>query len=91
MTEAELKTTLMEAVEGEVDRLVKWEMGAKQVTFTQIEDEVLARREQIGRCMAETLLIHRETQRNAAIPENETSGKRLNPKGKKKDPQNPAR
>jgi TATA-binding protein-associated factor Taf7 len=86
MTEAELKARLMAAVEAEVDRLVKWEMGAKGVTFTQIEDEVLARREEIGRQMAENVLAHREGMRGGAIPENAESGKRLNPKGKKKDP-----
>ena len=49
MTEAELKAGLMAAMEVEVERLVKWEMRAKSVTFTQIEDEILARREAIGR------------------------------------------
>ena len=85
MTETELKARLMAALEIEVDRLVKWEMGTKQVTFTQIEDEVLARREEMGRQMAENVLAHREGMRGAAIPENAESGKRLNPKGKKKD------
>jgi TATA-binding protein-associated factor Taf7 len=74
MTEAELKAGLMAAMEGEVDRLVKWEMGTKSVTFTQIEDEILARREAVGRRMAEHVLAHREGMRGAAIPENAESG-----------------
>ncbi len=84
MTEAELKVRLMAALEKEVDRLVKWEMVTKRVTFTQIEDEILARREEIGRQMAEGVLAHREAMRGAGIPENAESGKRFNPKGKKK-------
>jgi len=91
MTEAELKAGLMAAMEVEVERLVKWEMRAKSVTFTQIEDEILARREAIGRQMGESVLAHREAMRGAAIPENATTGKRLNPKGKKKDAQNALR
>ena len=67
MTEAELKARLMAAMEGEVDGLVKWEMGTKQVTFTKIEDEVLARREEMGRRMAESVQAHREGMRGAAI------------------------
>ena len=91
MTEAELKARLMVAMEAEVERLVKWEMGSQQVTFTQIEDEILVRREKMGQQMAESVLAHREAMRGAAIPENAASGKRLNPKGKKKDTQNPLR
>ena len=66
-------------------------MGSKQVTFTQIQDEILARREKMGQQMAESVLAHRETMRGAAIPETAASGKRLNPKGKKKDAQNTLR
>lgn len=63
---------------------MEWGNQAEGVTLTDIEDRVLEARQRIGQTMMRALLEQQEERRNAEIPVNPETGKRLHPKGKKK-------
>jgi len=81
----DLKSELMAEIEGEIDRLVEWDEKASRVRLTDIEDEVLAARQRISQMITKRLIERQEEKRERAIPESRSSGKRLHPKGKKRE------
>lgn len=83
MAESNLKAQFMADIEREVDGLVEWDRATPDMKLTDIEDVLLAARQRISEKMATRLIERQEQKRAAAIPENQTSGKRLHPKGKK--------
>jgi hypothetical protein len=84
MTDVELKVALLKAAEEAIDEIVAWSRETKQMTLTQLEDEMLESRQRVYARMTEVLLAQEEAKRNAAIPVNAKTQKRLHPKGAKK-------
>lgn len=84
MTHDEMKRAMARMIEVEIEALVEWGSRAEGVTLTDIEDRVLAARQRIGQHMTQRLIEQQEQQRQAEIPVNEASGKRLHPKGAKR-------
>ncbi len=84
MTKEEARQAMLAAAAAQIERLLAWEESRERTTLTEMEDEVLVARAQVGQHMLEKLIEIREGRRNAAIPVNASSGKRLHPKGQKK-------
>lgn len=55
-TDAQRKARLMAAAEAAIDRLLAWEKRVEAPNLTEIEDEVLALRHQLGVEMAQSVL-----------------------------------
>ena len=85
MAQTDLKRELMAELEAEVDALVEWDRVTAEMTLTDIEEVLLAARQRISTKMAQRLIERQEEKRAAAIPENRTNGRRLHPKGKKRE------
>ena len=83
MRSEELKAQMMKAVEIEIDGLVAWEAAREELTLSEIEDKLLEARQRISQSLASQVIEQREARRNAEIPENAATHKRLHPKGKK--------
>ncbi len=84
MTNEKLNRSIREMTEAEIAALMEWGNQAEDVTLTDIEDRVLEARQRIGQALMSALLEQQEERRNAEIPINPETGKRLHPKGKKK-------
>ena len=77
MTNEEMKAAMMKAVEGKVDELLKAREGGKRLTLTEIEDMVLAARQEMGQKLTECLIEDQQTSREQKTPISAVSGKRL--------------
>ena len=83
MTNEEMKVAMMKALEGSIDELLKAREGKKHLTLTEIEDMVLAARQDLGQKLTEQLVNEEASTREHATPVSKTNGKRLESKGKK--------
>ncbi len=79
-----MKQAMARMIEAEIDALVAWGSQAEGVTLTEIEERVLAARQRIGQRLTQGLIEQQELRRNAEIPVNAQTGKRLHPKGAKR-------
>ncbi len=80
MTNAGLIQAIHEVTDAEIADLMEWGNQAEGVTLTDIEDHVLEARQRIGQALMRALLEQQEERRNAEIPVNPETGKRLHPK-----------
>ena len=81
-TKAEIRAALMEAMEAEVDRLLRWEDKTERVRMTDIEDQVLAVRQRLSAHLTEVLAQQRAQKADVQAPST-SEGRRLHYKGKK--------
>jgi TATA-binding protein-associated factor Taf7 len=82
----ELRTAMLATVEAEIDQLLAWDDETKEVTITDIEDQVLAARARISARLTEVLVQRRAQAADVAdlaVPTDAESGRRLHYKGKK--------
>ena len=84
MKKIEIGEAMMKAAQEEIEKILAWDESHSEIRFSQMEDQILAARKKIGERMLEEWITLRESERNAEIPENKTTGKRLHPKGQKK-------
>ena len=77
MTEQELTATLMKIAEEEVTRIVAWDKEKQTMNLTELEDKMLASRQAVYAKMTEVLIEQQEAKRNAALPVNGQTHKRL--------------
>ena len=59
-TEKQIKETLMEKIETELDALIEWKREANRPTLVEIEDRVIELREAISKQAAEILIESEE-------------------------------
>jgi hypothetical protein len=85
MAQTDFKSELMAEIEAEIDKLVDWDQVTPNMKLTDIEDKLLGVRQRIGELVAKRMIERQEEKRAKAIPESRSSGKRLHPKGKKRD------
>lgn len=85
MEKTDLKSRIMADMEVEVDEIVDWEVAKAAMTLEDIEDILLIVRQRMSEKIAQHLMEERERKRAGAIPESRVTGKRLHPKGKKRE------
>ena len=85
MEKTDLKSRIMADMEVEVDEIVDWEVAKAAMTLEDIEDILLIVRQRMSEKIAQHLMEERERKRAWAIPESRVTGKRLHPKGKKRE------
>lgn len=64
----QLKATMLKEAEALIERLLDWAEAAAAPTLTEIEDEVLTLRGQMGKKMAEEVVESQEASQPAAAP-----------------------
>ncbi|MFN3705361.1 MAG: hypothetical protein ACK4WM_05145 [Thermoflexales bacterium] len=79
MTNARLIQAIREATNAEIADLMEWGNQAEGLTLTDIEDRVLEARQRTAQAMMRALLEQRGERRNAEMPVNPETGKRLHP------------
>ena len=84
MKKLEIREAMMKAAQEEIERILAWNESQAEIRFSEMEDQILAARKKIGERMLEEWINLRESERNAEIPENKRTGKRMHPKGIKK-------
>lgn len=82
-SQGELRVALLVDMEAEIDQLLNWEDETRDVTITDIEDQVLAARERISTRLTEALVQQRAAKADVTVPTDAESGQRLHYKGKK--------
>jgi hypothetical protein len=83
MKSEELKRAMLATAEAEIEAIVAWEGAQERMTLTEIEEKLLAARQRVSQAWARQIIEQREVRRNAEIPEDAESGRRLHAKGKK--------
>jgi hypothetical protein len=83
LTSAQKAEKIREAAEEAIARLKKWEAENSAPNLTQIEDEVLAVRQQFGEALVAVLVEGQEAQQPVAGPVCEQCGGEMTYKGQK--------
>lgn len=68
-----------------IEQLLEWEDGNPRPTLTQIEDEILHLRKELGKEMAKLVLEEQGTKAQAPGPNCPRCGKEMRYKGQKRD------
>lgn len=74
---------IREAAEAVIARLREWEETHRAPNLTQIEDEVLALRQQFGEAIIDAVMAGQETQQPVQAPRCEVCGGEMTYKGRK--------
>jgi hypothetical protein len=83
LTSAQKAANIREAAEAVIARLSKWEETHRAPNLTQIEDEVLALRQQFGEAIMDAVLAGQEAQQPVQAPQCEVCGGEMTYKGRK--------
>ena len=83
-TREQLKGELMGALEAAVERLLDWHEGTATPNLTQIEDEILQLRQEIGERLSAAVLADQAANQPSEPPRCADCGERLRYKGQKK-------
>jgi hypothetical protein len=84
LTSAQKVEKIRKAAEEAIVRLKRWEEENSAPNLTQIEDEVLALRQQFGEAIVAVLLEGQETQQPVQAPQCEQCGGEMTYKGRKR-------
>ncbi len=82
-TRAELKAQLLAKAEAAIEELLDWTEATDQPNLTQIEDEVLRLRHELGQAMTEAVVQAQPNGAPLEIPKCPQCGRRMHPKGTK--------
>jgi DNA repair exonuclease SbcCD ATPase subunit len=84
LTRAQKRARLEKAAQALIERLLDWEEANQTPNLTQIEDEVLALRQQFGQAMVSAVVAGQEAQQPSEAPRCPSCGAVMRPKGRKR-------
>ena len=84
LTRAQKRAKLEKAAQELIERLLDWEEEKQTPNLTQIEDAVLALRQEFGQALVSAVVAGQEAQQPAAAPRCPSCGEVMRPKGRKR-------